>query len=522
MSPPTSARRGEGNGRERFASGPGPATEAQGATASQLGSPASARLDHSVITSQWGRRDKISRRMLLLADVTGILIALYAAALIVDFRADPFQLVLYALPTLPAWAVLFKLYGLYDRDVKRISHTGIDDVPHLFHALVVGILLFWAYVKWVPGSRLLFAEAASFGTVGLVVLVALRSMARRIVVGRTGAERVLIAGAGPTSALLVRKIVQHPEYGLTPVGRIAPIGAAPEEIIEPAVGPATTTSVPLLGTAEDLERLVADGALERVILCRADLETPEVLRMADVCHRYAIKVGIVPGATEAYGPSVELDEVEGVTVIGVNRPVLGRTSRWLKRGFDLIGSAAALLLAAPLMLVVALAIPLDSRGPVLYRQARIGRGGRHVMVNKFRTMAPGADRHREALMAESADPNWLHLDEDPRVTRLGALLRKTSIDELPQLWNVLTGEMSLVGPRPLPEKEDARIDGWARGRLDLTPGITGLWQVLGRTSIPFDEMVKLDYIYVTNWSVWMDIRLLLRTLPAVIRQRGAN
>ena len=211
-----------------------------------------------------------------------------------------------------------------------------------------------------------------------------------------------------------------------------------------------------------------------------------------------------------------------MTVLGVNPPVLGRTSRLLKRGFDLTIATAILAIAAPLMALIAIAIRIDSGGPVLYRQARVGRAGKHFMLHKFRTMVPDAEHQRAALMQHSQDPNWLHLDQDPRITRLGAVLRRTSLDELPQLWNVIRGEMSLVGPRPLPELEDARVAGWSRGRLDLTPGITGLWQVLGRTSIPFDEMVKLDYIYVTNWSVWMDTRLLMRTLPAVLRRRGAN
>jgi exopolysaccharide biosynthesis polyprenyl glycosylphosphotransferase len=280
--------------------------------------------------------------------------------------------------------------------------------------------------------------------------------------------------------------------------------------------------VPLLGSTADLGRLVAEGTIDRVILCRTDLEPPEVSHLADVCHRYAVKVGIVPGATDAYGPSIELDGVEGVTVLGVNPPVLGRTSRWLKRSFDTTLAAVGMVISAPLVLVAALVIPLDSRGPIFYRQLRIGKGGRAFTLYKLRTMVPDADKMRAELMVNSNDPNWLDLDHDPRVTRVGRFLRRTSIDELPQLLNVLKGEMSLVGPRPLPEEEDAMVDGWARGRLDLTPGITGLWQVLGRNSIPFEEMVKLDYAYVTNWSLWMDLRLLLRTMPVVLRRRGAK
>jgi lipopolysaccharide/colanic/teichoic acid biosynthesis glycosyltransferase len=159
---------------------------------------------------------------------------------------------------------------------------------------------------------------------------------------------------------------------------------------------------------------------------------------------------------------------------------------------------------------------------LLYRQERIGKGGRRFRMLKLRTMVVDAEARRAELLSQSKDPGWLHLEHDPRITRVGRVLRLASLDELPQLWNVLTGEMSLVGPRPLIASEDRMVDGWARGRVDLTPGLTGLWQVLGRTSIPFDEMIKLDYLYVTNWSLWGDIRLILRTLPVVLKRSGAN
>jgi lipopolysaccharide/colanic/teichoic acid biosynthesis glycosyltransferase len=174
------------------------------------------------------------------------------------------------------------------------------------------------------------------------------------------------------------------------------------------------------------------------------------------------------------------------------------------------------------MVSIALAIKVESRGPVFFKQRRIGRGGRPLHVVKFRTMVVDAEKQTQELMAASQQSGWLKLEHDPRITRVGRVLRRLSLDELPQLWNILKGQMSLVGPRPLIESEDRQIDGWARSRLELTPGLTGLWQVLGRTNIPFDEMVKLDYLYVTNWSLWTDIRLILRTFPAVITRRGAN
>jgi exopolysaccharide biosynthesis polyprenyl glycosylphosphotransferase len=226
---------------------------------------------------------------------------------------------------------------------------------------------------------------------------------------------------------------------------------------------------------------------------------------------------------EVLGPAVEVDDVEGITVLGVNPPVLTRSSRALKRTMDVVVAGAALLLAAPAMLAIAFAIKVTSPGPALFRQERVGTRGRRFRLVKFRTMVCDAEARTAELRAQSRDPNWLHLDHDPRVTRLGRFLRHTSLDELPQLWNVIRGDMSLVGPRPLTPVDHANVEhGWGWRRLELTPGITGLWQVLGRTRIPFEEMVKLDYLYVTNWSLWGDVRLLIRTLPVVLRRRGAN
>ncbi len=219
---------------------------------------------------------------------------------------------------------------------------------------------------------------------------------------------------------------------------------------------------------------------------------------------------------------MEINHVEGVGILTSNPPVLSPVSRTMKRGLDVGASAVLLTLTAPLMAVVALAVRVDSEGSVLYRQTRVGKHGKRFQLFKFRTMIPEADRLDDDLMHRSVDPDWLVMERDPRVTRVGRFLRKSSLDELPQLWNVLKGEMSMVGPRPLSERDDRNVKGWKRHRLDLVPGVTGYWQVLGRNNIPFREMLEADYAYIANWSMWHDLKLLARTVPVVLFRRGAN
>jgi exopolysaccharide biosynthesis polyprenyl glycosylphosphotransferase len=262
--------------------------------------------------------------------------------------------------------------------------------------------------------------------------------------------------------------------------------------------------------------------VERIVAAHEDYDDDRLFALLCRCRELGVKLSVLPQLFDALGPSVELDDVEGVTVLGISPPVLPRSSRFLKRAMDVLGAGLMLLLAAPVLAAIAIAIKLDSPGPVFFRQTRIGRYGRRFRLLKCRTMCADAEQQRAALLARSRDPGWLLIDDDPRITRVGRFLRHTSLDELPQLWNVLRGEMSLVGPRPIVEEEDRRLEGWRRTRIDLTPGITGLWQVLGRTSIPFEEMIKLDYLYVTNWSLWTDVSLMLRTLPAVLLRRGVN
>ena len=209
--------------------------------------------------------------------------------------------------------------------------------------------------------------------------------------------------------------------------------------------------------------------------------------------------------------------------MGVRRFDLTRSSARFKRAFDTLGASLALIAVAPLLAVVALAIKLDSRGPVFFRQLRVGRHGQRFSMIKFRTMVADAESMKESLYASATrrTGGLFKIADDPRITRVGRWLRRCSLDELPQLLNVLRGEMSLVGPRPLVIDEDRRVEGWHRRRLELMPGMTGHWQTLGGPArVPLKEMVAIDYLYVANWSLWTDVKILLRTVPHVLGRRG--
>jgi lipopolysaccharide/colanic/teichoic acid biosynthesis glycosyltransferase len=223
---------------------------------------------------------------------------------------------------------------------------------------------------------------------------------------------------------------------------------------------------------------------------------------------------------EAVGSSVVFDDLYGMTVLGIPRFGLSPSSRALKRATDVVGASILLLALAPFLALIAVAIRIDGPGPVLFRQWRVGRDGKPFRLLKFRTMVDGADAMKAALRDRNESDGLFKIAQDPRITRIGQLLRRMSLDELPQLLNVLRGEMSLVGPRPLIVDEDEKTIGWHRGRLQLTPGMTGQWQILGSSRIPLHEMVAIDYLYVANWSFWADVKIMLRTIPYVLGRHG--
>ncbi len=469
------------------------------------------------------RRRSLSRgrtSMLVGADAVALAAALAITYGVAEALAPPsiiapdWLIVLLALLALPVWIAIFTIYNLYERQNRSISLATFDEVGELFHALLAGSLLFLLLsqvLRRTIGAEIFFpVEAAMFLGTALPLVLLLRGSIRSFVFPAVmSPRRTLIVGAGEVGQVVERKIRSHPEYSLELVGFVD------EEA-------STGGRAPLLGGPAELPQLVDRLEIDWVILAFSQSSYEETLDLLRAARRPDVHLSIVPRFFEVFASNATIQELEGMPVVNLPLMRLSRSVRVLKRAFDVTLAGAGLLLLTPLLALCAAAIKLDSRGPVFFRQDRHGRGGSVFRIVKFRTMRTGAEAEREALAQRNdVDGALFKIKDDPRITRVGGLLRRTSIDELPQLWNVLRGDMSLVGPRPFVIHESSQITGWASRRLDLTPGITGLWQVLGRNDMPFDEMVKLDYIYVTNWSLWWDFKILCQTIPVVLSRRGA-
>jgi exopolysaccharide biosynthesis polyprenyl glycosylphosphotransferase len=458
-------------------------------------------------------RDARFRRALATADVLAM--ALVFAAVLAASHSLPRTGALLVLPTVIA---VGKAAGLYDRDENLLSKTTIDELPALFEVSTVYALLAWL------GEPLLVSSPFGRGAVialwlGLLAGLPLsRACARRLVLRRMPAERCLVLGDRTAAEQLAAKLAGSSLVAAKVVGYIPLCGSrgwSRDETAHPG------DHMPLLGSVANLPVALWEHRIERVVIDSST--TPASDRMLDkirLIKSVGVKVSLLPRLLEVVGWSVALDDVEGVPLMGIRGYGLTQSSRFLKRVLDVVGSLLALVLLTPLFLLVAIAVRLSSRGPVLFRQPRVGKGGRSFDLLKFRTMYEGADERKHELLHLNEADGLFKIAADPRITPLGRVLRRCSVDELPQLINVLRGEMSLVGPRPLVVEEDSRIQGWLRRRLDVTPGMTGIWQVLGSARIPLHEMVKLDYLYRANWSLWLDIKILIRTVPFVLARRG--
>jgi exopolysaccharide biosynthesis polyprenyl glycosylphosphotransferase len=330
-------------------------------------------------------------------------------------------------------------------------------------------------------------------------------------------QNTVIVGAGDVGQSIAYKLLQHPEYGANLVGFV---DAQPKERRN------DLEDLTIVGDPSELDQIVRSLDIERVIVSFSGASDTETLDLVRSLTDLDVRVDVVPRLFELMTPGAEMHSVEGIPLVGLPPRRLPRSARVLKRTFDLVMSIIAGIVFIPSLAIIAVAIKIDSRGPVFFRQVRMGANETPFTILKFRTMQSDADGRKGEVAHLNrhlgADDRMFKIASDPRVTRLGQFLRRTSIDEFPQLWNVVKGEMSLVGPRPLILEEDSHVREWARHRLRLKPGMTGLWQVLGRSDIPFGEMVRLDYLYVTSWTLAGDIKLIVKTIPRLLRPRNTT
>ena len=464
------------------------------------------------------------RRALLAADLLGLTLAFVVTALLVgredDYAANSlgsFGEAVVFLVSLPLWVIAAKLFGLYDRDEEQVDRSRADDLIGVFMLVTVGSWLVFVLTRLTALTNPNVSRLVLFWGGAIVSITLFRSVARALC-RRHGSylQKTVIVGAGEVGQFVACKLLEHPEYGASVVGFVDS---------RPRDRDARLGDLRLLGPPEDLPVLIPELGIERVVFAFFDERPEELLPLMRELAEGGVQIEIVPRFFDVIGPSVDIHSIGGITVLGMRAFRLERSAQVLKRTLDLAVSGLLLLLLAPLFLLTSLAIKVDSRGPVFFRQVRMGARNRTFRMWKFRTMAADADERKEDVVQLNHhlanDPRMFKVPDDPRITRVGRYLRRFCIDELPQLINVFVGEMSLVGPRPLILDEDQYVDGWARKRLNLRPGMTGLWQVLGASEIPFDEMIKLDYRYVAGWSLKADLELIVRTIPAIVRGRQA-
>jgi exopolysaccharide biosynthesis polyprenyl glycosylphosphotransferase len=290
-----------------------------------------------------------------------------------------------------------------------------------------------------------------------------------------------------------------------------------------AVGPSHDgMPLPYLGSVSELPRIVADRRLDELIVAESEFDDKALLELVDVAHRRGIRVRAAPTTAELLTQRAEYVPGQGVPLFELRPPAFVGTDWLVKRTFDLLVSVLLVVVGLPLWIAIAIAIKAGSRGPVLFHDRRVGLNEREFDMIKFRTMyADAPERQARLEEANEAEGALFKLRNDPRVTPVGRVLRRLSLDEVPQVLNVLRGEMSLVGPRPLPIRDFRLLEPWHRKRYNVLPGMTGLWQIAGRSDLGFDDLVRLDFYYLENWSIWLDISILARTIPAVIAARGA-
>jgi exopolysaccharide biosynthesis polyprenyl glycosylphosphotransferase len=473
-----------------------------------------------VLPTRGGRaaraRGAILRRLLAISDWASLVVGTTVSYLFASGPPVHASSIAWSAAFGPAWILVMKLHGLYDQDHRRIRHSTLDELPALFSATVIGTVVIGILARITPAPYMSGTALGVLAVTAFVVGASLRGMIRQIWHSRRPPEKSALVGSGRAMQRLRRRIQTHPEVHLTLVGYFG------DEPDTNGAANGANGHITRLGSRSEVISVAEQRGLEHILVADESISTGELRSLIGDCKKFGLSLTLVAPNAELLGPGIQLNRLGELPLLDFAFSDPPRSTMALKRGIDILVSAGLLLLLAPLLLIIAIAIKLDSRGPVLYKQVRVGKGGRRFTMLKFRTMVQDADQRLDEVVDTGAlDEPSFKVPNDPRHTWIGRRLRRLSLDETPQLLNVLRGEMSLVGPRPEEEAVVALYDERQRLRLGVKPGLTGPMQVYGRGDLTFEERLALERAYIDNLSIAQDVAILLRTPRAVIGGSGA-
>jgi exopolysaccharide biosynthesis polyprenyl glycosylphosphotransferase len=414
----------------------------------------------------------------------------------------------------PVWLAVLKMHGLYDNDHRRIRHSTLDELSGLVSAAALGTLALDGLLALSPAGPLEATSAIAVAIGALLATFAARAVLRFLWHRVAGAAVGIVVGPARAVAVVARRVATHPETRLHLVGYLS-LGDREHPELD-------TGDLPRLGSVAEIERVAREHAVERVVVAEREMSEAAAEELIEECKAAGLGLTFLPQHFGLLGPGIELNRLAELPVLDFRFADPPQSTLAMKRAMDVLVSGTLLALLSPLLLAAAILIALDSGLPVFFRQRRAGLEGKPFTMLKFRTMVPDADEQLGELVdLEKLDQPAFKIRDDPRVTRAGRLLRRTSLDELPQLINVLRGDMSLVGPRPEEEAVVALYDEHQRTRLGVKPGMTGPMQVYGRADLTFEERLAIERDYLDNISLAGDLAILLRTPRAIVRGDGA-